>query len=97
MTAPAPTEKGHPRTDLPPAQARGDGMRAHVGDEIVVRGAGPGVIAREGEVVGVHHPDGSPPFDVRWSDSSRVTLYFPGPDAYVRRLARTRTSDERGS
>lgn len=37
-------------------------------------------------VVGPPHPDGSPPYDVRWADSGRVTLYFPGPDAYVRHL-----------
>ncbi|WP_234376939.1 DUF1918 domain-containing protein [Streptomyces sp. TP-A0356] len=77
-------------------RATGSGMRADVGDEIVVRGAAPGVIAREGEVVGVHHPDGSPPYEVCWSDSGRVTLYFPGPDAYVRHLAHTSTPDERG-
>ncbi|MGV9245998.1 DUF1918 domain-containing protein [Streptomyces sp. NPDC003710] len=96
MTAPARTQKSDPRTEVPPAKATGHGMRAHVGDEIVVRGTAPGVIARDGEVVGVHHPDGSPPYDVRWSDSGRVTLYFPGPDAYVRRLAHTATPDERG-
>ncbi|MEV6837271.1 DUF1918 domain-containing protein [Streptomyces sp. NPDC051133] len=61
-------------------------MRAGVGDEIVVRGTTAGIVARDGEVVGLHHPDGSPPYDVRWLDSGRVTLYFPGPDAYVRHL-----------
>jgi Domain of unknown function (DUF1918) len=63
-------------------------MRARAGDEIVVRGTTSGGIAREGEVVAVPHPDGSPPYDVRW-DAGRVTLYFPGPDfpgpdAYVK-------------
>ncbi|WP_189704886.1 DUF1918 domain-containing protein [Streptomyces anandii] len=61
-------------------------MHARVGDEIVVRGTTSGVVTRDGEVVGLHHPDGSPPYDVRWADSGRVTLYFPGPDAYVRHL-----------
>ncbi|GAA3806267.1 DUF1918 domain-containing protein [Streptomyces chiangmaiensis] len=97
MSAPAPAEKGHRTTDMPPAEATGHGMRAHVGDEIVVRGTAPGVIAREGEVVGVHHPDGSPPYDVRWADTDRVTLYFPGPDAYIKHLAPTPTPDGHGS
>lgn len=58
---------------------------ARVGDEIVVRGTTSGVVTRDGEVVGVHHPDGSPPYDVRWADSGRVvTLYCPGLDPYVR-------------
>ncbi|MFB7616809.1 DUF1918 domain-containing protein [Kitasatospora sp. NPDC056181] len=25
----------------------------------------------------MHHPDGSPPYDVRWSEDDRVTEYFP--------------------
>ncbi|MFL4903788.1 DUF1918 domain-containing protein [Streptomyces sp. MMS24-I2-30] len=62
-------------------------MHARIGDEIVVRGTTAGVVAREGEVVGLHHPDGSPPYDVRWTDDGRVTLYFPGPDAHIQHLA----------
>ncbi|MEU9386708.1 DUF1918 domain-containing protein [Streptomyces sp. NPDC048279] len=73
-----PADTGHEVTGFP--------MRARVGDEIVVRGTRAGVVARDGEVVGLHHPDGSPPYDVRWSDSGRVTVYFPGPDSRVRHL-----------
>ncbi|WP_323135531.1 DUF1918 domain-containing protein [Streptomyces beihaiensis] len=61
---------------------------ARVGDEIVVRGTRAGVVTRDGEVVGLHHADGSPPYDVRWADDGRVTLYFPGPDAEIRHLTR---------
>ncbi|MER5975032.1 DUF1918 domain-containing protein [Streptomyces sp. NPDC001857] len=62
-------------------------MRGRVGDEIVVRGTTAGVIARDGEIIGLHHPDGSPPYDVLWADSGRVTLYFPGSDARICHLA----------
>ncbi|WP_374209087.1 DUF1918 domain-containing protein [Kitasatospora sp. A2-31] len=55
-------------------------MRAAVGDRIIVQGTRPGATRRDGEIVGLHHPDGSPPYDVRWSDDGRVTEYFPGPD-----------------
>ncbi|MGW3152355.1 DUF1918 domain-containing protein [Streptomyces sp. NPDC001177] len=86
MSAPAPTrenDRAAPRTE---PEATGASMRARVGDEIVVRGTTAGVVARDGEIVGLHHPDGSPPYDVRWAEDGRVTLYFPGPDAYIRRL-----------
>lgn len=96
MTEPTPAERSHRPPGRTPLDAMGNSMRARVGDEIVVRGTGSGVIAREGEIVGVHHQDGSPPYDVRW-DSGRVTLYFPGPDAYVKRLGARTASAERGS
>lgn len=84
MTAPAPTEMND--RAAPDSEATGAALRARIGDEIVVRGTRAGVVARDGEIVGLHHPDGSPPYDVRWADSGRVSLYFPGPDAYVRHL-----------
>ncbi|MEU5439896.1 DUF1918 domain-containing protein [Streptomyces griseofuscus] len=86
MSAPAPLKKNDQAVPATGPEAIGASMRARVGDEIVVRGTTAGVIARDGEIVGLHHPDGSPPYDVRWADSGRVTLYFPGPDAYIRHL-----------
>lgn len=59
------------------------GLWARVGDRLVVGGATVGDEGRDGEVVGLHHEDGTPPFDVRWSDTGRITLLFPGPDARV--------------
>jgi len=59
-------------------------MRAHVGDQIVVESPTIGTHRRDGEVVALHHPDGTPPYDVCWSDDSRVTTFYPGPDAHVR-------------
>ena len=41
---------------------------------------------RDGRIVGLHHPDGTPPYDVEWSDTGRVALVFPGPDARVEHL-----------
>ncbi|MFD4511167.1 DUF1918 domain-containing protein [Streptomyces sp. NPDC058457] len=67
-------------------EARGASMHAHVGDEIVVRGTGVGAVARDGEVVVLHHPDGSPPYDMRRADSGRLTVYLPGPGSCVRHL-----------
>lgn len=59
-------------------------VRARVGDWVVVRSPRPGVPAREGQVVEVPHPDGSPPYVVRWIDDDRRSVLFPGADAEVR-------------
>jgi len=42
-----------------------------------------GVHPSEGKVVRLHHPDGTPPYDVEWSDTGRIAVVFPGPDARV--------------
>ncbi|GGZ45556.1 DUF1918 domain-containing protein [Streptomyces bluensis] len=59
-------------------------MRAHLGDHLVIESPVTGATRRDGEIVGLHHEDGTPPYDVRWSDTEEVTLVFPGPDAHVR-------------
>ncbi|MFF7356397.1 DUF1918 domain-containing protein [Streptomyces filipinensis] len=86
MSVPSPLKKNDQAVPATGPEATGASALARVGDEIVVRGTTAGVIARDGEIVGLHHPDGSPPYDVRWADSGRVTLYFPGPDSCIRHL-----------
>lgn len=61
-------------------------MRAHLGDQLVVGSPETGAPRRDGEIVGLHHADGTPPYDVRWSDTDEVTLVFPGPDAHITHL-----------
>ena len=58
-------------------------MHARKGDCIVVRNQHLDGPVREGEVLAVEHPDGSPPYRVRWSDNGHESLFFPGPDAYI--------------
>jgi hypothetical protein len=58
-------------------------MHARVGDWIVVESARLDGPHREGQVVQLRHPDGSPPYCVRWLDTDSITLAFPGPDALV--------------
>lgn len=36
--------------------------------------------------MGLHHDDGTPPYDVRWSDTERISLFFPGPDTRIQHL-----------
>ncbi|WP_101257862.1 DUF1918 domain-containing protein [Streptomyces barkulensis] len=61
-------------------------MHAELGDELIIESPATGVARRDGEIIGLHHDDGTPPYDVRWSDTGRVSLVFPGPDAHVRHL-----------
>jgi hypothetical protein len=58
-------------------------MQAVVGDHVVVEGTRPGTMRRDGEIVALHHPDGTPPYDVRWDQTGQVTIFFPGPDTHL--------------
>ncbi|ARZ66699.1 XRE family transcriptional regulator [Streptomyces albireticuli] len=58
-------------------------MHAKLGDHLIVESPTTGATKRDGEIIGLHHSDGTPPYDVRWSDTNRVTLVYPGPDAHV--------------
>jgi hypothetical protein len=55
-------------------------MRAHIGDWITVSVGGH---LRRGRVVAVPHPDGSPPYRVKWLDDDRESLVLPPPDAVL--------------
>lgn len=51
-------------------------MQANVGDRLVIEGAAG---RRECRIIGLQHPDGSPPYVVRWLADGHLTLLFPGP------------------
>ncbi|MGW3208169.1 pyridoxamine 5'-phosphate oxidase family protein [Streptomyces sp. NPDC001135] len=71
-------------------------MRAHLGDQLVIESPATGAARRDGEIVGLHHEDGTPPYDVRWSDTDEVTLVFPGPDAHIHHLEHGQPGHARG-
>ncbi|NYI04519.1 DUF1918 domain-containing protein [Allostreptomyces psammosilenae] len=58
-------------------------MGVHVGDWIVVEPVHLGAHRRRGEVVRLAHPDGSPPYYVRWEGEDKETLFFPGSEAHL--------------
>ena len=58
-------------------------MKAHVGDRLIVEGTHQGDARRVGIITELRHPDGTPPYLVRWLDSEHEALVFPGPDARV--------------
>ncbi len=59
-------------------------MNARVGDRLVVLSPTLDRPDRDGEILEVHGQNSQPPSVVRWSDSGRVGLYFPGADAHIR-------------
>lgn len=58
-------------------------MHAQVGDALVIKGHQVGESRRTGEIVEVRGDDGGPPYLVRWDDSGRTTLLFPGSDCEI--------------
>ncbi len=70
-------------------------MKAAVGDRLIIESPVLGTPSRDGEVIALHHADGTPPYDVRWSDTGRVTLVFPGPGAHLHHFGHTRDSHAR--
>lgn len=58
-------------------------MIAQVGDRLVQHGVHLGERTRVGIITAVRHPDGSPPYEVRWLDDGHQTLVFPGPEAHI--------------
>lgn len=61
------------------------GMRASVGDRILIRGHRVGDPDRGCEILEVRGPDGGPPYMVRWEVDGHTALLFPGDDAAVQR------------
>lgn len=58
-------------------------MQASVGDRLIVHSGRVGGPDRDAEILEVRHDDGTPPYVVRWEDTGRESLVFPGPDATV--------------
>jgi hypothetical protein len=58
-------------------------MKAQVGDRVIVASVQTGAPARTGTIVALRHPDGTPPYVVRWNDDGHEGVYFPGLDGRV--------------
>lgn len=57
-------------------------LRVRPGDRLVIHGHRLGEPERDAEILAVG-PGGRPPFRVRWSDTGRESIVYPGPDARV--------------
>lgn len=68
-------------------------MQARVGDLLVIAGHRVGQHSHDAEILEVRGRDGSPPYLVRRSDDGRTVLLFPGSDAIVQHVRRTRPKE----
>jgi hypothetical protein len=59
-------------------------MHAQIGDWLVIPPAPHEAHGRRGQVVALIHPDGAPPYRVRWLEDEHVSVVFPPPEAYLR-------------
>jgi hypothetical protein len=64
------------------------GLSASAGDRLVIKGHRLGEPSRDAEVLEALGPGGTAPFRVRWSDSGREGVLFPGTDAVIDHLRR---------
>jgi len=62
---------------------------AQPGDRLVIHGRHLGEHERDAEILAVG-ADGAPPYRVRWSDTGREALLYPGSDARVEHFGRAR-------
>jgi len=58
-------------------------MKAQVGDRLVIKGHRINEADHEAEILEVRGAGGEPPYLIRWNDSDRDTLVFPGSDARI--------------
>jgi hypothetical protein len=77
-------------TPVPATPRRPARLRASAGDRLVIKGHHLGAPSRDAEILEVLGEDGQPPFRVRWSDTGREGVLFPGPDAGVEHFRRRR-------
>lgn len=62
-------------------------MKAQVGDWLVIQPRYVDAHGRRGLILDVPDDAGGPPYLVRWTDTDREALVFPGPDARVEEKA----------
>lgn len=88
-TAPAAPET--PTAERAKRKPRSRGRRTIApGDRLVIKGHHLGQPDRDAEILEVLGEHGGPPYRVRWADSGRETLLFPGADAVVEHYRRRR-------
>lgn len=70
-----------------PAEPPAARTRVRPGDRLVITAHHQGGRPRDAEVLEARGADGGPPYLVRWEDTGRTSLHYPGSDARVERLA----------
>jgi hypothetical protein len=70
-------------------------MQAKMGDWLGIKGPATEQSDHRGLITEVRSSEGSPPYVVRWLDTGRVAMVFPGPDAVVVTADEQKAADER--
>jgi len=65
--------------------------RVSPGDRLVIAAHRQGELPHDAEVLEVRGADGAPPYLVRWGDTGRVSLHYPGSDSTVRHITTATT------
>jgi hypothetical protein len=68
-------------------------MHAEIGDELIIEGHRVGEPRRTGKVEEVRGQNGGPPYRVRWDDTGRSTLMFPGSDCHIKQIGETKNQE----
>jgi threonine dehydrogenase-like Zn-dependent dehydrogenase len=71
-------------------RGKADVVHAKIGDRIVIDPQRRGRYERECKVVEVQGRNGTPPYIVRWAESGKLALYFPGRNAHVKQPENSR-------
>lgn len=89
----APEEPPSAEPEQPTALETPDKPRLHAspGDRLIIHGHHIGEPERDAEILDVRGADGSPPFHVRWSDSGKESIFYPGSDARVEHIVRRKS------
>ncbi|MET9315829.1 DUF1918 domain-containing protein [Kribbella sp. NPDC003505] len=58
-------------------------MHAVTGNWIIVESTHLNEHKRQGLIMEVHGPDGSPPYLVRWDDTGTESVFVPGPGTHI--------------
>lgn len=74
----------------PPTRAR-TGAAVAPGDRLVVTPHRQGEPPRDAEVLEVRGAGGGPPYLVRWEDTGRVSLHYPGSDSVIQHISGSRS------
>lgn len=82
----APPPAPAPPRARPPVERQRPAIRAAAGDRLIIHGHHLGEPDRDAEILEVLGDDGGPPYRVRWSESGREALLFPGTDAVVEHI-----------
>ncbi|HSJ72704.1 MAG TPA: CBS domain-containing protein [Miltoncostaeaceae bacterium] len=78
---PEPAAAAPPRPDV-------KALTASPGDRLVIGPHHLGGQQRDAEILEARGDRGGPPFLVRWEDSGRISVLYPGSDAHIERTAR---------